>query len=163
MTYATKRKAARQLGRLFFFLDRERVTVWDTVARAFGLVSGGWWTWRRPTLPRLKTQYHWRGGFSRPSSGWDRVRAPRCDHQVDQPPEGPWPTLSCLVRIFEDVMRLTDACLRSCVSCLLAGLLLRGTYPARRDQADRAISKAQLHALPRVHMPPIDGMVCPGS
>jgi hypothetical protein len=51
-------------------------------------VSGGWWTWRRPTLPRLETQYHWRGGFSRPSSGWDRVRAPRYDHQVDQPPEG---------------------------------------------------------------------------
>ena len=60
-------------------------------------------------------------------------------------------------------MRLTDACLRSCVSCLLAGLLLRGTYPARQDQADRAISKAQLHALPRFHTPPIDGMVCPGS
>ena len=39
-------------------------------------------TWRRPTLPRLKTQYHWRGGFSRPSSEWDRVRAPRHDHQV---------------------------------------------------------------------------------
>src|SRR3954447_5255757 len=49
------------------------------------LCPGGWWTWRRPTLPRLKTQYHWRGGFSRPSSGWDRVRAPRCDHQVGQP------------------------------------------------------------------------------
>src|SRR3954452_5104173 len=45
----------------------------------------GWRTWRRPTLPRLKTQYHWRGGFSRPSSGWDRVRAPRYDHQVGQP------------------------------------------------------------------------------
>src|SRR3954453_11766446 len=33
----------------------------------------------------------------------------------------------------------------------------------RRDQADRAISKAQLHALPRFHTPPIDGMVYPGS
>jgi len=30
-------------------------------------------TWRRPTLPRLEPQYHWRWGFSRPSSGWDRV------------------------------------------------------------------------------------------
>ena len=29
-----------------------------------------WKTWQRPTLPRLKTQYHWRGGVSRPSSGW---------------------------------------------------------------------------------------------
>jgi hypothetical protein len=45
----------------------------------------GWKTWRRPTLPRLKTQYHGRWGFSRPSSGWDRVRAPRQSHQVIQP------------------------------------------------------------------------------
>ena len=51
-------------------------------------VSGlwkGWKTWRRPTLPCLGTQYHGRWGFSRPSSGWDRVRAPREDHQVVQP------------------------------------------------------------------------------
>ena len=105
------------------------MTVWDTVARAFGLVSGGWWTWRRPTLPRLKTQYHWRGGFSRPSSGWDRVRAPRYDHQVDQPPEGPSADAVC---VFEDIrgldaMRLTDACVRFWYQCLLAGFLLRGT------------------------------------
>jgi len=33
--------------------------------------------WRRPTLPHLKMQYHWRWGVSRPSSGWDRVGAPR--------------------------------------------------------------------------------------
>ena len=45
----------------------------------------GWKTWRRPTLPRLETQYHGRWGFSRPSSGWDRVRAPRQSHQVVQP------------------------------------------------------------------------------
>ena len=45
----------------------------------------GWKTWRRPTLPRLETQYHGRWGFSRPSSGWDRVRAPRQSHQVIQP------------------------------------------------------------------------------
>ena len=43
-----------------------------------------WKTWRRPTLPCLKTQYHGRWGFSRPSSGWDRVRAPRQSHQVVQ-------------------------------------------------------------------------------
>ena len=45
----------------------------------------GWKTWRRPTLPCLKAQYHGRWGFSRPSSGWDRVGAPRDDHQVVQP------------------------------------------------------------------------------
>src|SRR3954449_25937 len=49
------------------------------------LCPGGWRIWRRPTLPRLKTQYHWRGGFSRPSSGWDRGQAPRYDHQIGQP------------------------------------------------------------------------------
>src|SRR5207248_726078 len=32
--------------------------------------------WRRPTLPPLERQYHRRGGFSRPSSGWDRVLGP---------------------------------------------------------------------------------------
>src|SRR5690242_6623481 len=32
--------------------------------------------WRRPTLPHLEVQYHWRRGFSRPSSGWDRVFGP---------------------------------------------------------------------------------------
>ena len=31
------------------------------------------------------------------------------------------------------------------------------------DQADRAISKAQLHALLRFHMPPIDVVVYHGS
>jgi hypothetical protein len=41
-------------------------------------------TWRRPTLPCLEAQYHGRWGFSRPSSGWDRVGDPRHDHQVVQ-------------------------------------------------------------------------------
>ena len=45
----------------------------------------GWKTWRRPTLPRLEPQYHGRWGFSRPSSGWDRVRSPRQSHQVVEP------------------------------------------------------------------------------
>src|SRR5947209_13809748 len=54
------------------------------------LITGPWpWiglrTWRRPTLPRLGTQYHGRWGFSRPSSGWDRVRTPRHGHQVVKP------------------------------------------------------------------------------
>src|SRR3546814_17872794 len=34
---------------------------------------------------------------------------------------------------------------------------------ALRDQADRAISKDQLHALLRFHLPPIDVVVYPGS
>jgi hypothetical protein len=59
------------------------VFVWFT--DDFSVLGKGWRTWRRPTLPCLRTQYHGRWGFSRPSSGWDRVRAPRDDHQVVQP------------------------------------------------------------------------------
>src|SRR5271156_1109057 len=55
------------------------------IVGTFDCCGMGWKTWRRPTLPCLETQYHGRWGFSRPSSGWDRVRAPREDHQVVQP------------------------------------------------------------------------------
>jgi hypothetical protein len=55
------------------------------IVGTFDCCGVGWKTWRRPTLPCLETQYHGRWGFSRPSSGWDRVRAPREDHQVVQP------------------------------------------------------------------------------
>ena len=58
------------------------------VSQALGRERMDWKTWRRPTLPRLETQYHGRWGFSRPSSGWDRVRAPRRSHQVVQPTRG---------------------------------------------------------------------------
>jgi hypothetical protein len=40
---------------------------------------------RRPTLPRLKTQYHGRWGVSRPSSRWDRVYHPRDGHRATRP------------------------------------------------------------------------------
>src|SRR5262249_6948580 len=43
-----------------------------------------WQTWQRPTLPRLKTEYHRRWGVSRPSSEWDRVQPPRNNHQVGE-------------------------------------------------------------------------------
>ena len=48
--------------------------------------GGAWWTWRRPTLPRLEAQYHGRCGVSRPSSEWDRVGHPCCDHQANETP-----------------------------------------------------------------------------
>src|SRR6202789_918414 len=57
-----------------------------------------WKTWRRPTLPRLKTQYHGRWGFSRPSSGGDGWEAPRYGHQVVQSPRlqvCTWGRLGC--------------------------------------------------------------------
>ena len=40
--------------------------------------------WRRPTLPRLETQYHWRRHTYRPSSGWDREFCARYDHQTGE-------------------------------------------------------------------------------
>jgi hypothetical protein len=51
-------------------------------------VAGVGMAWRRPTLPRLGTQYHGRYGVSRPSSGWDRVGHPRLGHQAMPTPEG---------------------------------------------------------------------------
>ena len=41
-------------------------------------------TWQRPTLPCLKTKYHWRWNVSRPSSEWDRVQPLRHNHQVGE-------------------------------------------------------------------------------
>ena len=44
--------------------------------------------WQRPTLPRLKTKYHWRWGDLRPSSRWDRVWTPRQSHQAGEGQHG---------------------------------------------------------------------------
>src|SRR6056297_2723122 len=47
---------------------------------------GFYQVWRRPTLPRLETQYHWRDGTYRPGSGWDRVFCSCYDHQTGKNP-----------------------------------------------------------------------------
>ena len=72
------------------------------------------------------------------------MRAPRYDHQVDQPPEGPSADAVCVS--FEDIrgldaMRPTDACavLVFVSSC---GLAAARDALRKQDQADRAISKA---------------------
>src|SRR4030095_713670 len=81
-----------------------------------------WKTWQRPTLPRLETQYHWRRGFSRPSSEWDRVQAPRNNHQVVQ----------------------TRGNANAIINMRIVPMTAAGTYPCARrltsDQAKRAIS-----------------------
>ena len=79
-----------------------------------------WKTWRRPTLPCLEAQYHGRWGFSRPSSGWDRVRAPRQSHQVVQ---------SILLIVSRGAPGVTGragsfrwiAVLAGCVCCVVSG------------------------------------------
>ena len=48
------------------------------------IMTRPWQAWRRPTLPRLRTQYHRRWSFSRPSSGWDRVFTLRQNHQASE-------------------------------------------------------------------------------
>lgn len=48
----------------------------------FYIKSAGFNAWRRPTLPGLEPQYHWRSLVSRPSSGWDRVGHRRYGHQA---------------------------------------------------------------------------------
>ena len=44
--------------------------------------------WQRPTLPRLKTKYHWRWSDLRPSSRWDRVWTLRQSHQAGERQKG---------------------------------------------------------------------------
>src|ERR1700727_1674358 len=102
-----------------------------------------WKTWRRPTLPCLETQYHGRWGFSRPSSGWDRVRAPRQSHQVIQS------TLS-VIRMIEVLVPVV--CQES-----------EDDFHAWCNlELYRAIRTSQLRALPPLHIWPINVMVYHG-
>ena len=89
------------------------------------------------------------------------MRAPRYDHQVGQPRK----RQVRLSRIsVSDLVTDRDALVLLVRSLICAVLPLRMAFEdLLGDQADRAISKAQLHALPRFHTPPIDGMVYPGS
>ena len=140
-----------------------------------GLFGMGWRTWRRPTLPRLGPQYHGRWGFSRPSSGWDRVFTPRHGHQVFQP----IPVMyvrggrglvfarasglagsGCFVRGSRGRSSRFWCCSGDdfCAWSIRAGLP-PGMYGYR---ADRAIRTGQLRALPRFHIQPIDVMVYHG-
>jgi hypothetical protein len=112
-------------------------------------VTGGCWTWRRPTLPRLETQYHGRYGVSRPSSERDRVGHPRYDHQVEQPPAGPAADAG------GGGGRAGKPLAWGCA--VAARLSLEGV------EVDRAIRTGKLHALPRFHIRPIDVVVCHGS
>ena len=130
-----------------------------------GGLGVGWRTWRRPTLPRLETQYHGRWGFSRPSSGWDRVRSPRQSHQVVQS------TPVCVRGVIEVLVWVVCVCrvLLEGVCCVGSPFGALGHAPSGDDfhawwwfRADWAISTGQLRTLPRVHTRPIDVMVYHG-
>jgi hypothetical protein len=114
--------------------------------------GGGRWTWRRPTLPRLGTQYHGRFGVSRPSSEWGRVGHPRY-----RPPG-----------------RRTTPFARTSPAGRGRGRWLGKSWHGRSVpgrgmrlslagvEVDRAIRTGQLHASPRVHTRPIDVVVYHG-
>ena len=133
------------------------VTRFLRVFRRSDFASSDMKTWQRPTLPRLETEYHWRGGFSRPSSGWDRVWTPRYGHQVVGSDD-----IGGRHRRMTEVLVLCEALLWE-GECLQVAS--RGVRPHARDldQAERAISTSRLSVLPRLHPWPIDVMVYHGS
>ena len=119
--------------------------------------------WRRPTLPHLEVEYHWRRGFSRPSSGWDRVFGPSpwppgrqsCPREACPRAGGERGSLSCDGE---------EASSEAASEPALAGT---GGLAAMRgglgSSANRAISTGQLRGLLRFHLRPIDVVVFHGS
>ncbi len=111
-------------------------------------MASGMVAWRRPTLPRLETQYHGRWGVSRPSSGWDRVCHPRDDHRATAPDPGVgW--------------KLDGVC--GAVWCCVRGLGLAALASRWWGfELYRAIRTARLHVLRHFHLRPIDVVVFHG-
>ncbi len=118
--------------------------------------------WQRPTLPCLETQYHWRWSLSLPSSGWDRVVHAPQGPPGQRPGQGFIRGISrctlCLWRVVYGGSGMTSV---RGMPCMVPKVHARTGQNSIR--LVRAISKAQLHALPRFHMPPINVMVCDGS
>ena len=128
-------------------------------------------TWRRPTLPRLKTQYHQRWKLSRPSSGWDRVGHFRHNHQVVKPGSHIFvlPVRKNSLASREYRVSVSPVWVLICarrrrvpVGTLGATALLIHTYGGVL-KINRAISTGQLHTLLRFHTRPINVVVFHGS
>ena len=101
---------------------------------------------QRPTLPRLKTKYHWRWGDLRPSSGWDRVWTPRQSHEA-----GERQINEAHVQVFQFFSQ----------HCLLCRCLMDSNN--ENNQADRTISTSKLQTLLSFHTWPINEVVFLGS
>ena len=131
--------------------------------QAIGIQNRGgavWQAWQRPTLPRLKTQYHRRRGFSRPSSGWDRVFCPSL-----WPPGRPDRPFICYRAPSgrKASMQRDRVCLRMRgVAASVRSFLILAAECGTQTR-HRAISTGQLHALPRFHLRPINVVVYHGS
>ena len=149
-------------------LWRYGCALWAGV-RCLRAETRAWWTWRRPTVPRLEPQYHGRWRVSRPSSGWDRV-----GHAPPWPPgrpspgpgtQGPRsrPGLGCApeTRGAGLGVGLCRPCARA--ACVMEGGLgrpaWRGSALGGVGELSRGIRTGRLSALPRVHPRPIDVMV----
>ena len=119
-------------------------------------------TWRRPTLPRLRTQYHRRSRVFTAEFGMG---------------SGVWPlamtTRSSEGRFQDPGVRIQELVRSRALSVPDSWNLVPGTWRlphARkaslrfaRIKAERAISTGQLHALLRFHTRPIDVVVFHGS
>ena len=103
----------------------------------------------------LLTQYHRRGWFSRPSSGWVRVFHHRYGHQVVSAPG-----FALWLCVFACGLAGFGFCVRCVAVCCGVFAAVREAFA---DQADRAIRTGQLHALLRFHVRPIDVVVYHGS
>ena len=127
-----------------------------------GRELGDWRAWRRPTLPPLERQYHGRRGFSRPSSGWDRVFGPSLWPPGRRSSLGEMTGGRCVRR--EVSGRGASACPwleRGVWRCTRA--VVRRDCGRADNQADRAISTGQLRGLLPFHLRPINVVVCHGS
>lgn len=116
-------------------------------------------TWQRPTLPCLKTKYHWRRNVSRPSSEWDRVQAFRHNHQVGKKHK--------ITEKLYILPIITVCTVFQSIYFTLRVSRIPGTWRLDsgngNDQVDRTISTGKLHTLPYLHTRPINVVVFHGS
>ena len=103
---------------------------------------------RRPTLPRLETQYHGRWGVSRPCSGWERVYQPRDGHRAT----GPDPRMNGVMM----------GCVRAWFGAVRGGCLRIRAVMYGDKEFYRVIRTARLHSLRSFHLRPIDVVVYHG-
>ena len=127
----------------------------------------------------LSSHYHRRCGVSLPGSEWDRVVPPRSGHQRSillrvrtgaPATKGGWRAcrlLSVLVvvrrlpRPLPDIRMEKFRFQRGPLDRLPRSRRVLGSIPIpkNRNQAERMISSARLHVLPRFHLHPIDVVV----
>lgn len=159
--------------------------------RCLILMSCALQTWQRPTLPRLKTEYHWRWGVSRPCSEWERVQPPRNNHQVGKTQQHKlfsrsWVAsplsifnTSHLTYPYGALLKIEHATHTDQRSSRLVARPVRSPSGVRtevsssssmkmniingNEEVDRAISNGKLHTLLHFHTRPINVVVFHGS